>query len=103
VGVFSIRPEKIRLDPAGTEPSEAYEPDDCRAEGVVREVVYLGSATHSIVDLDAGATLTVQQQNVANSIDHALAHREEKVVLTWPRTHLVQLSQPQEPSDKENP
>jgi len=103
VGVFSIRPEKIRLDPAGTEPSEAYEPDDCRAEGVVREVVYLGSSTHSIVDLDAGATLTVQQQNVANSIDHALAHREEKVVLTWPRAHLVQLSQPQEPSDKENP
>jgi len=60
-------------------------------------------AVGSVVDLDAGATLTVQQQNVANSIDHALAHREEKVVLTWPRAHLVQLSQPQEPSDKENP
>ena len=53
-GPVSIRPEKIRLlmpgDPA---PSGA---DLCTAPGVVREVVYLGAATHSVVDLDAGGT-----------------------------------------------
>src|SRR4051812_15066227 len=51
-GSFGIRPEKIRLAPAG-EPT----PDDhASAQGVVREVVYLGAATHAIVDLDGGGT-----------------------------------------------
>jgi putative spermidine/putrescine transport system ATP-binding protein len=60
-------------------------------EGVVTEVVYLGAATHSVVDVGDGVHLTVQQQNEESSIDHALARRGERVVLTWRREHVVRL------------
>jgi putative spermidine/putrescine transport system ATP-binding protein len=89
-GVFSIRPEKIRIDP----PDTPVDADRCLAAGVVREIAYLGSSTHSIVGLDAGPTLTVQQQNVDSSLDHALAHRGQHVRLSWPREHVVRLSGP---------
>ena len=36
---------------------------------MVGEVVYLGAATHSVVDLDAGGRLTVLQQNLETSHD----------------------------------
>ena len=94
-GNFSIRPEKIQLRHAGaaSEPSAAGG-DECTAKGTVREVVYLGSATHSVVALDAGGHLTVLQQNLESSIDHALAHRGEDVLLTWQRAHVVTLEGP---------
>ncbi len=88
-GPVSIRPEKITLlmpgDPA---PSGA---DVCTARGVVREVVYLGAATHSVVDLDAGGTLTVLQQNLDTSPTRLLDRRGEPVTLCWRRLHVVSL------------
>ena len=89
-GPVSIRPEKIRLRPADQTP----QPDDksCEARGVVRDVVYLGSSTHSVVDLDVGGQLTVLQQNLDSSLDHALANRGEPVLLTWQRSHVVALT-----------
>ena len=51
-GTFSVRPEKIRIAEVGAEPG----PDEDAAPGTVREVVYVGSATRFLVDLDAGAT-----------------------------------------------
>ncbi len=102
-GTFSIRPEKIRLRHAGdSAPPPAPEADECAAKGSVREVVYLGSATHSVVDLDVGGHLTVLQQNLESSIDHALAQRGEDVVLTWQRTHVVTLGGP-EPAAEQAP
>ncbi len=96
-GTFSIRPEKIQLLHAGAgsdaTPSEG---DECTAKGTVREVVYLGSATHSVVELDAGGQLTVLEQNVESSVDRALANRGEDVLLTWQREHVVTLGGPQE-------
>jgi len=91
-GVFSIRPEKIGLRHAG-EPREAGsdEGETCEAKGTVREVVYLGAATHSVVDLVVGGHLTVLQQNLESSIDHALAYPGEEVLLTWQRAHVVTL------------
>ncbi len=107
-GPFSIRPEKIQLHPA----DQSADPGDgiCEARGVVREVVYLGSSTHSVVDLDVGGQLTVLQQNLESSIDHALAHRGQPVLLTWQRTHVVALTRRHEeenqpaggPSNQEN-
>src|SRR4051794_31065721 len=47
---FVIRPEKVSL--AARAPAA---PGRCSAAGVVREVVYLGASTVSVVDLDAGA------------------------------------------------
>ncbi|MFT4009743.1 MAG: ABC transporter ATP-binding protein [Nocardioidaceae bacterium] len=96
-GSFSVRPEKIRLQPASDPTPEdattAAEGDDLVvAPGVVREVVYLGSATHSVVDLDAGATVTVQAQNTESSIDHQMSFTGEKVLLVWQRLHVVELT-----------
>ena len=91
-GTFSIRPEKIRLRPAAD--TGAVADGTCTAGGVVREVIYLGSSTHSVVELDAGATLTVLQQNLESSPDRVLARRGEDVVLTWQRDHVVALRLP---------
>jgi putative spermidine/putrescine transport system ATP-binding protein len=93
-GSFGIRPEKIRLAPAGTPAPD----DHASAGGVVREVVYLGAATHAIVDLDGGGTLTVLQQNLESSVDQLLAFRGESVVLSWHPASVVTLSEePAEP------
>jgi putative spermidine/putrescine transport system ATP-binding protein len=88
-GPFVVRPEKVRLvAPADAPVADAA---TCVATGVVREVVYLGATTHSVVQLDAGATLTVSHQNSDRSIDAALERREQRVALTWRRDHLVSL------------
>src|SRR3954466_14928873 len=66
-GTFSIRPEKIHLEP----PTDVGGPGEVTTvDGIVREVVYLGSANHYVVDLDVpgagpggGPTLTVLRQN----------------------------------------
>ncbi|MFM8240522.1 MAG: ABC transporter ATP-binding protein, partial [Actinomycetota bacterium] len=58
-GVWSVRPEKIRVT-LGTPTPEGNER---AAAGVIREVVYVGMSTRFIVDLDAGATLIAVQQN----------------------------------------
>ena len=98
-GTFSIRPEKIHLQRAGERTPEGS--DLVVVKGVVREVVYLGAATHSIVDLDAGGSLTVLQQNVESSVDHALAFRGEDVQLSWLRAHVVALARPDDSSNEE--
>ena len=105
-GTFSIRPEKIQLRPAGGRPDASPRAEDeCTAKGTVREVVYLGSATHSVVELDAGGQLTVLEQNVESSVDHALANRGEDVLLTWQRAHVVTLGgpQPEEQTPRDTP
>jgi putative spermidine/putrescine transport system ATP-binding protein len=108
-GAFSIRPEKIHLVPEGHEP--AYDEDVITVPGRVADVVYLGSATHSVVDLELGGTagapagapvgarLSVMQQNLESSLDHALARREQRVLLSWRRAHLVDLA-PARPGDE---
>ena len=100
-GTFVIRPEKLAMHAeSGAPPADA---GTCVAPGVVREVVYLGASTHSIVELDAGATLTVAHQNSDVSIDAALERRQQRVVLSWRRDHLVELagSVPAAPSPEE--
>jgi putative spermidine/putrescine transport system ATP-binding protein len=88
-GPFVIRPEKVQmLAPADAPAADA---ETCVAAGVVREVVYLGATTHSVVELDAGATLTVAHQNTDRSIDAALERRSQPVALVWRRDHLVSL------------
>jgi putative spermidine/putrescine transport system ATP-binding protein len=89
-GTFVIRPEKLHMDSEDQAP--AADATTCVAPGVVREVVYLGASTHSVVELDAGATLTVAHQNTDRSIDVALERRQQRVVLSWRRDHLVALA-----------
>ena len=78
-GTWSIRPEKLRLLPAG----EAAGPGDRAVAGTVHEVVYVGDSTRVIVDVPEGATLTALHLN-----DGSWAPaRGETVTLAWDRTH----------------
>ncbi|CAN5501429.1 ABC transporter ATP-binding protein [soil metagenome] len=82
-GTFTIRPEKIRLAPPETEAGDG----ETAASGTIRDVVYLGPDTRYIVELDAGASLVVTQQNLATSSTEALAQQGTAVRLIWKRQH----------------
>ncbi|HEY0902529.1 MAG TPA: ABC transporter ATP-binding protein [Marmoricola sp.] len=86
-GTFSIRPEKIHLDevPDGAD----------TVEGVVREVVYLGSANHYVVDLevpgDQSPSLTVLRQNLRTAAGDPADRRGDRVRLAWLPEHVIEL------------
>jgi putative spermidine/putrescine transport system ATP-binding protein len=82
-GTFTIRPEKIWLAPADTEPAS----DETAAPGTILDVVYLGPDTRYIVELEAGARLAVTQQNLATTSTEALAQQGKAVRLVWKRQH----------------
>jgi putative spermidine/putrescine transport system ATP-binding protein len=90
-GLYTVRPEKIRVQLRDT----AAPAGMCTATGVVREVVYLGSATQSVVDLDAGGSLIVLQQNEQGSVQDKLELRGTGVRLVWTREHTVAIGGPQ--------
>jgi putative spermidine/putrescine transport system ATP-binding protein len=75
---YTIRPEKIRLLPEG----EAA-PGMSAESGVVREVVYLGSVTRFVVELDRGETLVVVRQNLDTSAEEVGEERGRRVRLAW--------------------
>ncbi len=84
-GTFTIRPEKIRMAEAGTAAGD----DEVAADGRIHDVVYLGSDTRYIVNLDAGARLVVLRQNLDTSSMEALAQEGTAVRLIWKRQHAL--------------
>jgi putative spermidine/putrescine transport system ATP-binding protein len=82
-GLYSIRPEKIRVLAADDE----LPPGHHGAAGTVDEVVYVGSSTRFVVELDAGGRLMALQQNLETSSMDVLALRGGRVLLTWRREH----------------
>jgi putative spermidine/putrescine transport system ATP-binding protein len=82
-GVFTIRPEKIRM----ADPDVDLDPDDVSTLGQVVEVVYIGPDTRYIVALDAGSQLVVTEQNLRTTSGDVLAARGRKVRLIWKRRH----------------
>jgi putative spermidine/putrescine transport system ATP-binding protein len=88
-GPVSIRPEKITLVAGHVDgpPRDGV----CVATGVVDEVVFLGAATHSVVDLDGGGRLTVLQQNLESASTRSLSRRGQAVTLSWQHAHVVPL------------
>jgi putative spermidine/putrescine transport system ATP-binding protein len=87
-GIFTVRPEKIRI----ADPDQLPEADDQSALGRVREVAYLGSDTRYIVALDVGGELVVTQQNLQTSSMEALAAQGRPVRLLWKRQHVLSLA-----------
>lgn len=85
---FSIRPEKIRL----AHPDSPVSRDMFAAEGVTREVVYLGMYTRYVVELDQGGELTVAQQNLETTSMDVLSARGQRVRLMWERQHVRHIS-----------
>lgn len=91
-GTFSIRPEKIHLDdvPSGAD----------SVTGTIREVIYLGSANHYVIDLDAPedpgapghqASLTVLRQNLHTTAGDPADRRGDRVRLAWLPEHVIEL------------
>src|SRR5215210_4084084 len=89
-GVFSVRPEKIRLAPAGTAAAES----EVVAEGRVDEVVYVGSATRYVVRLDAGGTLAALRQNTGDASKSGDLGLNSPVRLVWDRQHVYRVADP---------
>lgn len=82
-GTYSIRPEKIRLEP-GDVPAGAGEH---AARGTVREVVYVGMSTRFVVDLAAGGTLMAVRQNASTASGDEALLRGQPVTLLWRGEH----------------
>jgi putative spermidine/putrescine transport system ATP-binding protein len=80
---FAIRPEKIHITPAGSDVA----PGLCAADGVVREVIYLGMYTRYLVALAQGGELTVVEQNLRTTSMDVLAARNQSVRLQWHPAH----------------
>lgn len=78
---FTIRPEKIAM----TGEDGPGEP------GVVIDVVYVGMVTRYHVDLDAGGSLVVVQQNLETSSQQALEARGRRVRLSWRPEHTYEI------------
>ena len=92
-GVFTVRPEKIRLG----DPAEDVAPDEASATGTVEQVVYVGPDTRYIVALDVGGVLVVTQQNLRTSSMEALDAQGRPVRLIWKRHHVLSLAASEEP------
>ena len=91
-GIFTVRPEKIRI----ADPGDAPDSDEGSALGRIREVVYIGPDTRYIVALETGSELVVTQQNLQTSSMEALSAQGRAVRLVWKRRHVLSLAHSEE-------
>jgi putative spermidine/putrescine transport system ATP-binding protein len=85
---FTIRPEKVRLDPEG---------DGLHVEeGQVRDVAYAGMVTRYVVDLDHGGELQVVRQNLETSSADALEQKGRRVRIGWREEHTFAIESKEE-------
>jgi spermidine/putrescine transport system ATP-binding protein len=73
---LAVRPERIRIDPTGRPAPE----EGSRLEGVVAEVIYLGSLTQFHVDTKVGRVVSYRM----NDEGQPGVESGRDVVLTWP-------------------
>ena len=86
-GTNSVRPEKISVTTENL-PLVA----DRTATGVLVEVIYVGSSTQLIVDLDAGTRVVVLEQNDAHRV--TTNGRGARVSVGWNDSDIVALTAP---------
>jgi putative spermidine/putrescine transport system ATP-binding protein len=77
-GTQSVRPEKVSLGAGRADHS---------LPGTISEVIYLGTSTRLLVELDAGKTITVLEQAVSDA-----DRRGERVVASFATADLVPLT-----------
>jgi putative spermidine/putrescine transport system ATP-binding protein len=82
---FTVRPEKIQMQVDG---------DGAGEPGRIRDVVYVGSFTRYIVELDSGGELTVVLQNLETSSADALEFQGRRVRLEWRPEHTFAIDLP---------
>ncbi|MFL6162344.1 MAG: ABC transporter ATP-binding protein [Jatrophihabitantaceae bacterium] len=79
-GTSSVRPERIRVLPAGSTGGA----DEISVDGVVRELVYAGAETRVVVDTVRKLTLIALLLNTAEAGTDL--HRGDPVTLCWQRS-----------------
>jgi putative spermidine/putrescine transport system ATP-binding protein len=92
-GVYSLRPEKITLRPAGAgagASAGAGTASGTAASGTVAEAIYLGTSVRLLIELDNGFRLNVLEQNVSGSSD--TDRRGTAVEAHWAATDIVPLA-----------
>jgi putative spermidine/putrescine transport system ATP-binding protein len=82
-GTWSIRPERVRV----AEPGQPVAAHQRTVEGVVSEVVYLGSALRLLVDVGGGTTLIATHPTLANAQTDLDDWLSRKVRLVWDTGH----------------
>jgi putative spermidine/putrescine transport system ATP-binding protein len=82
-GTWSIRPERVHVAAA----DQALAADQRSAEGVVQEVIYLGSALRLIVDVGSGTTLIATQPTLATAQSDLDGWLGRPVRLVWAAGH----------------
>jgi putative spermidine/putrescine transport system ATP-binding protein len=90
-GEYAVRPERLRVVPAGA----SVEDGELTMPGRVREVVYLGPSTHAIVELAGGTTLTVSRPNTGGATSDGgppLEASDRLVAVALRRDSLIALS-----------
>jgi len=85
---FTIRPEKVTLDPEG----EGLHVED----GRVRDVAYAGMVTRYLVELDAGGELQVVRQNLETTSADALEQKGRRVRIGWREEHTFAIENKEE-------
>jgi putative spermidine/putrescine transport system ATP-binding protein len=78
-GTYAIRPERIRILPAGS----AEGAEEVRVDGVVREVVFAGAETRLVVESAHDLTLVALVLNAAGAA--GAPRRGDAVTLCWHR------------------
>ncbi len=74
-GIWTVRPEKILLN--------SYLDGQRKADGVIREIEYLGPTTRFIVELDQGIQLMALRQNTSETSQDVESLRGSRVLLSW--------------------
>jgi putative spermidine/putrescine transport system ATP-binding protein len=87
-GEFVVRPERIVL----SAPGEPVEPGAGTARGTIREVLFLGSESRYVVDLDAGAAFIVSRPNIGAEGTAAALQPGATVVLSWHRHDILRMA-----------
>jgi putative spermidine/putrescine transport system ATP-binding protein len=96
-GVFSVRPEKVRVaamsDGAGSAAGGGLSDGEISARGRVREVVYAGAATRYVVRLDTGSEFVAVRQNddTDQSNGGESVQRDAAVRLVWRKEHVYEV------------
>jgi putative spermidine/putrescine transport system ATP-binding protein len=85
---FTVRPEKVRLDPEG----EGLHVE----EGRITDVAYVGMVTRFTVELDRGGELQVVQQNLETSSAEALEQKGKRVRIGWREEHTFAIENKEE-------
>jgi spermidine/putrescine transport system ATP-binding protein len=87
-----VRPEKLRVVPAGAEVVDA---DDLNAlEGTVLDASYIGISTQYIVQTGDGHKVTVYAQNLETSGASEVLSDGQRVTLTWRPQHTFVIDHP---------